>query len=522
MKSLCRAVPLAVAALVLAACSDSDGDTDDAADVPDEQAAEPVTLLMGSPYSVDDGLWFNPALAYFLDQVERLSGGALTIEVTAQDENGHSFGSQHDGEQQVVQAVADGLFDLAWAGTRVFDTFDVPGFAALQAPLLVDSYQLQAAIVDSDIPQRLLGELDQIGVHGLAVLAGGLRKPVGVEAPLLGPDDWAGITFQAYRSDVQAETVTTLGAAPTDVAGGARTDGIASGEIDGHEHSLIVYAALNNASWAPYVTANVNLWPETTVLLANPDRLAELSETQVAWLREAAGEAAARSAELHDVDDDLALEVCGQGARFGVASEADLAALRQAVEPVFAQLRSDELTADLLTQIIELKESVNAAPLAVPDDCTGEAPTVAAPVSDGLPPGRYTTGEVMFDAFVATLVGAGLAPADAEQFVRIDLNTSGSITIVITADGVWQEIYSFDSGPETAGWSARYQAVDEESVVLSEPGDDCAVTVRFAVEDDQLQLELVDAECPGDPETEVDVKLLSTWLYQTVPLTRVD
>jgi hypothetical protein len=222
------------------------------------------------------------------------------------------------------------------------------------------------------------------------------------------------------------------------------------------------------------------------------------------------------------VDGERAGEACELGARFAHASEAELAAMREAFEPVHTELKEDPLTSQLIAQITEMKESVTTTPFAIPDDCIGEAPTVATPASDALLPGRYTTGEVTFDEFVATLVDTGLAQAEAEEFVRIDLDASGSITIVITANGGWQEIYSWDGEPEHLGWSAHYQTADEETLILSEPGDDCAVTVRFAAEDDQLHLEMVDAQCPDDPETELDIRLLSTWLYQTVPLTRIE
>jgi TRAP-type C4-dicarboxylate transport system substrate-binding protein len=342
-------------------------------DEPDDPG-DPVVLRMASPY-YDEPRVYTPPVFDFVDEVEQFSGGNLRVEMVyraADDQPEYSI--QPDGEQQVVRAIADGQADLAWAGTRVFDTFGLAGFRALHAPLLVDSYGLQAAILDSEIPDRMLTELEEIDVVGLGVLAGGLRKPVGVDGPLLGPDDYAGITFQLYRSDVQADTVTALGATPSDVVAGARDDGLRVGEIDGHEHGLLIYAIRTSrglgAHLAPYVTANVSLWPETIALLANPDSLASLTDTQAGWLREAAARASSRSAEIQDMDADLVADVCEQGARFAEASEADLAALRAAVEPVYAELAHDDTTAGFIAEVEALKESVSPEPLAIPDGCT--------------------------------------------------------------------------------------------------------------------------------------------------------
>jgi TRAP-type transport system periplasmic protein len=146
-----------------------------------------------------------------------------------------SGATEPDAEQQVVRATAHGDVDLGWTGTRVFDTLGVTSLQALTAPLLVDSYALQQIVINSDMPGRMLNGLDQVGVTGLAVLAGGLRRPIAVKGPLLGPPDWKGLTIQTFRSNSQAETIRALGATPTDVGPADRDTGLAAGQIHGFE-----------------------------------------------------------------------------------------------------------------------------------------------------------------------------------------------------------------------------------------------------------------------------------------------
>ena len=74
----------------------------------------------------------------------------------------------------------------------MFDTLGVTGFQALKAPMLIDSYPLQQAVIASDIPGEMLAGLDELGVSGIAVLADGLRKPIAVKHPVLGLGDCAG------------------------------------------------------------------------------------------------------------------------------------------------------------------------------------------------------------------------------------------------------------------------------------------------------------------------------------------
>jgi len=154
---------------------------------------------------------------------------------------------------------------------------------------------------------------------------------------------------------------------------------VGSGDIGGFERSLRFYRISEMQDAGPYVTANVSLWPQTTALLANPDRLRVLSETQRRWLREAAEQAAAGSTDRFDHDDAEERTLCRQGARVVDASPDDLAALRRAFAPVYARLRRDPATREYIAEIERLKRSLapSRAP-AIPNGCHGGA-AVSAP-----------------------------------------------------------------------------------------------------------------------------------------------
>ena len=275
-----------------------------------------------------------------------------------------------------------GKIELGSVGTHVFDTVGVNEFRALTAPMLIDDYPLQQAVLDSDIPAAMLAGLDSIGLDGIAVLGDGLRKPIAVAHPLLGPADYRGITFEAFRSRDHADAIEALGATPTDGFGPTLDLGLRNGDIDGFEKGLLIYAINETAFLAPYVTANVNLWPHTLALIANPQTMADLTETQRNWLIEAAVDAASRSTDLNDDDADLVVELCQAGARFANASDADLAAMREAFDPVYATLNSDRITKSFIEQIEALKETTARGPeLDIPSGCTGSAVTTPTPTS---------------------------------------------------------------------------------------------------------------------------------------------
>ncbi len=57
-------------------------------------------------------------------------------------------------EAGTLQDVKAGKVDMAWVGARAFDTVGVKSFQALLAPLLVDSYALEAKVFEKGIPER--------------------------------------------------------------------------------------------------------------------------------------------------------------------------------------------------------------------------------------------------------------------------------------------------------------------------------------------------------------------------------
>src|SRR4029450_10290681 len=97
-----------------------------------------------------------------------------------------------------------------------------------------------------------------------------------------------------------AARIRALGAAPLEAFGSSRDQAIKDGKLQGFELHLFGYELNVLELRAPYVTANVNLWPQMDVLFASPARLAALTDQQRGWLRQAASNAAGRSAALAD------------------------------------------------------------------------------------------------------------------------------------------------------------------------------------------------------------------------------
>jgi TRAP-type C4-dicarboxylate transport system substrate-binding protein len=349
---------LALGAVVAAGCSAPAG-----GDKAGGPAGGSVVLRMAStPSDLNDAL----AVADFVRRVNALSGGSVQIQVINQ------WGDYAPSDEaQVVRAVANGQVDLGWVGSEVFDTTGAPGLRALSAPMLIDSYPLENAVLKSTLPARMLVKLSRVHVTGLAILGDGLRHPIAVRRPLLAPADWRGLSIATYRSGVQEQVIRALGASPVVAFGPYRAHDLATGAIQGFELDMPRYVHDVPVPSARYVTANVALWPLFDVLFANPARLASLTAQQRAWLQQAADDAARISVTLvAGQNGRYVRQACAMGARLATATPADLAALHTAFAPVYRGLEADPQTRAFVRQIQQLKKTTPSGPApAIPAGC---------------------------------------------------------------------------------------------------------------------------------------------------------
>lgn len=470
MKNRSRPAVIALAAIAVLAAGGCGGGSSGGEDKAGG-SGEPVVLRLAN---TNGQLEYTPAVVEFVNRVEKLSGGNLRVEAV------NEWGTPAaDAEQQVVRDVSDGEIDLGWVGTRVFDTLGVTSFQALTAPMLIDSYALEDAVIESGITDQMMQRLDTLGVVGLGVLPDGLRKPIGVTGPIFGPAHWRGMTFGTLRSNVQVEAIRALGARPAQVNWTQREEGLRNGTIQGFETSIWIHdhnPVLKHL--APYVTTNVTLWPQMDVILANPARLEGLSAEQRGWL-ETAAQDAAHSTSLADTDAQALASSCEIGARFAEASDADLAALEAAFAPVYAMLEQHPQTKAFIERIEALKQSTPPEPeLSIPAGCTGKAPEQAG---GGHRDGAYLNGTYRYT----------LTQEDADALGDLETGYPRTNTWILK-NGHFEVI------GEEGGFTGSY-SVDGNRITFEPVVADYTTTFTFTVDDEgNLNLDPVPGVDPGD------------------------
>lgn len=311
------------------------------------QPIHPVVLTM---VMVNPGP--GPELQPFVAAVDRLSGGALRIKLQNQWHAG-----QRAGEADLVRHVQAGGAQLGLAPVRPWNGVGVRAFDALIAPFAVDSLALERRVLESDLVDTMLRGTAAVRLTGIGVLAGPMRRPVGITHDLFGTADYRGRTLAISASVVATRTFAALHASTVpSLFNGRHIDAVDDmelqiGAVEGNRYDRV----------ATSITANVNLWPRPTVILANAKSFAALTDRQRTVLR--AARKAETSATLQSDDEKESLgNLCrGHAMRFVTASPTQLKDLRQVTQPVLAWLRSDPQTRLALDRIASMRAEVTAA-----------------------------------------------------------------------------------------------------------------------------------------------------------------
>ncbi|GAB3062014.1 hypothetical protein GCM10027053_25510 [Intrasporangium mesophilum] len=263
-------------------------------------------------------------------------------------------------ESQLVNDVRQGTVDLAWVGPRVFDTFGVTSFQPLLAPMLIDSEQLEGRVFDSGIPDQMLADITKVGVVGVGVTPGPLRRPLSKGEPLTSPDAFRGKVFGINSSKLTERAFAQLGATTKHLGAGPPLD-----TIDGIDMQVgLIWLNHYEDRGAKSIVGNLNLWPRPLTIIAAPKSWSRLTPGQQQILTDAAQATRAAALDASRAEDTAnAADLCKSGMTITAATPAQLAQFRTAFQPVYDQIAATNPTNKArLQQIQGLKDATGAAP----------------------------------------------------------------------------------------------------------------------------------------------------------------
>jgi TRAP-type C4-dicarboxylate transport system substrate-binding protein len=418
-------------------------------------------------------------LEAFDKAVRRVSGGGLRIKWH------NEYGKGHSGnlEANLIRDVSAGKADLGWAGTRIFDELGNTAFNPLHAPLLIDSYELEEKVLSDDVVDPMLDSLDDLGLQGIGVLPGPLRRPLGKQ-PLRGPGDWEGDRISESGGAQIAAALRSLGAKAS-YDNPSRTED--TDQLDGIETHVAAVPGNHYHYDFPYLTGNVVLWPRPLVLFAGPD----VSSDDLAVLRRAAREAIPETAALsRSLESEGRTEVCRTGLKVVSASAGEVDALRAAFQPVTEGLERDDATGGAVARIQALsRDSGNSA-------STVRCPDASKPASRAtIPPGTYRTFLTRADAREHGFKWAFVVEDDPDP--KALKTKTREQRLVFTEQGTFLVQGVQLDGTVSIGWEGSYSTYRDRITVNGNEGT--KITARLEIDGNRLRFTDVQPG-PNTPE----------------------
>jgi len=344
-KFLCVLLSL-VMLLSLAACGGNNGGNaaaDGTGNDGDASNDPKVTLVYAEVNPLDTIV--GQTDSYFKEQVEKLSGGTITIDLQAAG----VLGSEND----VLDAMVGGSdsIDISRISAFALSSYGCSKSTLLSIPYTFVDRAHFWAFANSDLAPEFLNEPQTVGIplRGLFYGEEGFRHFFTVD-PVLDMEDLAGMKLRVSNDPVMNGMVEGLGASPTVVAFGELYSALQTGVVDGAEQPIANYKS--NAF--PEVANNLILDGHTLGAIQaviTDTAWAKLTPDQQAVLLEAGRLTQAFNAELSEGAENEVLEqLIAEGCN--VVEVTDKAKWAAACSDIIT--KSSAAHADLYQQILDM------------------------------------------------------------------------------------------------------------------------------------------------------------------------
>jgi TRAP-type C4-dicarboxylate transport system substrate-binding protein len=204
-----------------------------------------------------------------------------------------------------------------------------------------------------------------MGVVGIALLPGSMRRPLGLTRALVRPQDYQGARIAIRLGNVARATFHALRA----TAAGSMPSAVDLSGFDGIEVDPLTITENSFDAGAHALTGNVVYWPRAVTVVMNRKAFDGLTSTQRRILTVAGRQALLPELARIRYDEQLGVAaLCAGTLPIVSATAAELAALRRAVQPVYDEIERNPLTRRWIAQITRFRDSepAGSAPLRCP------------------------------------------------------------------------------------------------------------------------------------------------------------
>lgn len=239
---------------------------------------------------------------YFKEQVEKLSGGSITIDVQASG----VLGSEND----VLDSILGGgtTIDMSRISAFALTSYGAEKSMLLSLPFMFESREHFWNFANSDLAAEFLNEPQEIGlpIRGICYGEEGFRHFFTVK-PVSGIADLKGMKLRVSNDPVMNGLVNGLGASPTVVSFGELYSALQTGVVDGAEQPIANYKSNAFPEVAPYLILDGHTLGAIQIVISD-NAWAKLTEDQQNVLMEAGKLTQAYNAEISESSEAEVLE----------------------------------------------------------------------------------------------------------------------------------------------------------------------------------------------------------------------
>jgi TRAP-type transport system periplasmic protein len=237
----------------------------------------------------------------FAELVAAKTNGEVEVKVFA---NGQLYGGDPSA---AVRQLAGGSLDMLLLSTSLYANFN-PKFTAVSVPYLFDNTAQLRSYLAGAPGQELLGDLNGIGIKGLAMWQRPFRQMTNSRRAINQPQDLAGMKFRVPNNPLWMEFFAKLGAVPTPMAFGEVYNALQLKVVDGQENPINIPVTAKFYEVQKFATMS-NHMADGWVLGINPAKFNALPEAQKQALQAAATEAEAWKFTNDNADIDKSVEL---------------------------------------------------------------------------------------------------------------------------------------------------------------------------------------------------------------------
>jgi TRAP-type transport system periplasmic protein len=256
-----------------------------------------VTLTVYSPGNANAVP--TKSIIKYKELVEAASKGEIKLDIHHSGELGN--------DAEALQSTRMGTIDIIFAGTSGFTNF-YDKAKILDLPFLFTSAEEACKIVNSDIGEKIFGNLSAVGLVYLSEGDNGMRHIATTKKPVHTVEDVKGLKIRVPTSKMYLDVWSTLGATPVALALPELAIALSNGTAEAQDNAtyhLVANATYDDIKYYSFINY---MWMGCT-MAANAVRWAKLTPGQQKILKEQAVAAAKYSFDTIAQDNVTATDV---------------------------------------------------------------------------------------------------------------------------------------------------------------------------------------------------------------------